>query len=122
MNKAGPNVSLVVLDAFEALISGGPTPRDRPPGAPSTFMGGVTGEPHSVIISRDRLAADMTGVGLLKTLSPRYERIMSTTVWANRQVARAMEAGLGINDRAMYDLAGPTVMNLDAIRENVIAM
>jgi uncharacterized protein (DUF362 family) len=122
MNKAGPNVSLVVLDAYEALISGGPTPRDRPPGAPSTFMGGVTAEPHSVIISRDRLAADMTGVALLKTLSPRYERIHSTTVWANRQVARAMEAGLGISDRAMYDLSGPTVMNLDTIRENVIAM
>lgn len=122
MNKAGPNLSMVILDAYEALISGGPTPRDRPPGAPASFTGGVTAEPHCVIISRDRLAADMTGVALLKTLSPRYERIMSTTVWANRQIVRAMEAGLGINDRAMYDLSGPTVMNIDTIRENVLAM
>jgi uncharacterized protein (DUF362 family) len=121
MNKAGPAVSMVVLDGWNALISGGPTPNDRPPSAPATFMGGVTGEPHCVIISRDRLAADMTGVGLLKTLSPRYERIMTTSVWANKQVSTAMAAGLGITDRAMYDLSGPSVMNLDTIRENVIA-
>ncbi len=121
MNKAGPNLSLVVLDAHQALISGGPTPTDRPPSAPASFMGGVTAEPHCVIISRDRLAADMTGVGLLKTLAPTYERIRSTTVWNNKQVSVAMNAGLGINDRAMYDLSGPTVMNLDAIRANVIA-
>ncbi|MFO0605430.1 MAG: DUF362 domain-containing protein [Polyangiales bacterium] len=121
MNKGGPALSMVVLDGWNALISGGPTPTDRPPSAPATFTGGVTGEPHCVIISRDRLAADMTGVALLKTVSPRYERIMTTSVWTNKQVARAMEAGLGINDRAMYDLSGPTVMNLDTIRENVLA-
>lgn len=121
MNKGGPNVSLVVLDGWNALISGGPTPRDRPPSAPATFTGGVTAEPHCVIISRDRLAADMTGVGLLKTLSPRYERIMTTSVWSNKQVSTAMGAGLGITERDMYDLSGPTVTNIDTIRANVIA-
>ena len=121
MNKTGPALSLVVLDAWNALISGGPTPTDRPPAAPSSWSGGVTAEPHCVIISRDRLAADMTGVALLKTLAPSYERIMSTTVWENHQVTRARDAGLGINDRALYDLAGPTVASLDMIRQLVLA-
>ncbi len=114
MNKAGPNVSLVVLDGWNALIAGGPTPRDANGAA-------RTAEPHVVIISRDRVAADLTGVALLKTLSPRTEAITRTAAWSNPQIAAAVAAGIGLTDRAMYDLSGPSVANIDALRMNVMA-
>lgn len=121
MNKAGPAVSLVVLDGHQALLSGGPTPTDRPPAAPSSFTRGVTGAPHLVVISRDRVAADLTGVSVLKTLSPMYERIQSTSAWSNRQIVQARNAGFGLTDHALYDLSGPTVTDLARIRELALA-
>lgn len=117
MNKAGPTVSLNVLDGWNALISGGPTPTDRPPGAPAGAFRGVTGEPHVVIISRDRVAADLTGAAVLRTVSPMYELIHSGgSLWDNRQLRVAIAAGVGITERGQYDLSGPTVPNIAEIR------
>ncbi len=121
MNKAGPTVSLNVLDGYEALISGGPTVNDRPSGAPSGWMP-MTAAPHSVIISPDAVAADLTGAALLRTLSPAFENIMRNGVlWDNRQLAVAIAAGIGITRRDQYDLSGPSVPNLEAIRALAIA-
>lgn len=114
MNKAMPAVSLVVLDGWNALIGGGPTPRDAPAAT-------RTAEPHVVIVSRDRVAADLTGVALLKTLSATTEAVQRTTAWRNRQIVTAVANGIGLTDRAMYDLSGPTVENVDRIRELVMA-
>jgi uncharacterized protein (DUF362 family) len=115
MNKAGPTVSLNVLDGWNALISGGPTPNDRPAGAPAGWMP-MTAEPKTVIISRDRVAADLTGAALLRTLAPRFELINTGLLWANRQLAPAIRAGIGITARDQYDLSGPTVPNIDQLR------
>lgn len=120
MNKAGPTASLVVLDGHQALISGGPTPNDRPPRAPAGFTPQI-GEPHAVIISRDRVAADITGAALLRTLSPTYEYIRDGILWNNRQLSVAIAAGIGLTSRDAYDLSGPSVDNLDAIRAQVVA-
>lgn len=116
MNKAGPNVSLVVLDGWQSLVSGGPLPSNAPPRAPAGWVAQVS-DPHVVIVSRDRVAADLTGLALLKTLSPSYEAIMTGTARANRQMARALASGVGISSMDQFDLSGPSVGNIDMLRE-----
>lgn len=116
MNKALPTVSLNILDGWNALITGGPTPTDRPPSAPSNFEPQI-GEPHVVVCSVDRVATDLTGAAVLRTLSPSYELITrGTSLWDNRQIAPAVAAGIGITARDQYDLSGPTWDQTGAIR------
>jgi uncharacterized protein (DUF362 family) len=115
MNKAGPAVSLVVLDGWNALLSGGPLPSNAPPRAPAGWTAQV-GEPHVVIISRDRVAADLTGLALLKTLAPDYEMIQTTSARANRQMTRALASGVGLASMDQYDLSGPSVAAIEMIR------
>jgi uncharacterized protein (DUF362 family) len=115
MNKAGPNVSLVVLDGWTSLISGGPLPSNAPPRAPAGWTA-QTDESHVVIISRDRVAADLTGLALLKTLSPMYEVIQTTTARANRQMMRALASGVGISSVEQLDLSGPSVTAIEMLR------
>ncbi len=121
MNKAGPAVSLNILDGWEALISGGPTVGDRPQGAPAGWTP-QTATPRVMIISADAVAADLTGCAVLRTLSPAFENIMRNgALWENRQLAVAIAAGIGITTREQYDLSGPTVPNIEAIRALAIA-
>jgi len=115
MNKAGPNVSLVVLDGWTALISGGPLPSNAPPRAPAGWTA-QTNDAHVVIISRDRVAADLTGLALLKTLSPMYEVIQTTTAQANRQMMRSLASGVGISSVGQLDLSGPSVTSIEMLR------
>ena len=115
MNKAGPAVSLVVLDGWNALVSGGPLPSNAPPRAPAGWVAQVA-EPHMVIISRDRVAADLTGLALLKSLSPMYEMIQTTTARANRQMVRALASGVGISEMSQFDLSGPSVPTIEMLR------
>jgi uncharacterized protein (DUF362 family) len=106
--------SLVVMDGYKAVISGGPTKTDRPSGAPASFKGGVTADPKVFIVSTDRIAADVAGISVLQTLSPDYEEIMATTPFANPQIKAAALAGLGISDASAFDLSGPTVPEIAA--------
>jgi uncharacterized protein (DUF362 family) len=108
--------SLVVQDGYSAVISGGPTVNDRPPGAPASFSKGITGEPKVFIVSTDRIAADAVGVAVLQTVSPDYERVHKTKPFENPQIIAAVEAGLGIGSAGELDLSGPTVPNLDVLR------
>ena len=102
--------SLVIADGYSAVISGGPTKNDRPPGAPSTFKGGITGDPKVFIVSTDRIAADVAGISVLQTLSPSYELVTKTKPFANPAIKAAIAAGgLGISGANAYDLSGPTV-------------
>ena len=102
--------SLVIADGYSAVISGGPTLNDRPPGAPSTFKGGITGDPKVFIVSTDRIAADVAGISVLQTLSPSYELVTKTKPFANPAIKAAIAAGgLGISGPSAYDLSGPTV-------------
>ncbi|MBX3264763.1 MAG: DUF362 domain-containing protein [Labilithrix sp.] len=105
--------SLVVMDGYSAIISGGPTKSDRPSGAPSSFTGGVVGEPKVFIVSTDRVAADVAGVAVLQTLSPDYEAIHDTKPFANPQIKAAVAADLGIASASAFDLSGPTVPELE---------
>lgn len=106
--------SLVIADGYSAVISGGPTMNDKPPAAPSSFKGGITGDPKVFIVSTDRIAADVAGIAVLQTLSPAYEQVMKSKPFANPMIKAAIAAGdLGIADASAFDLSGPTVPKLD---------
>lgn len=112
--------SLVIMDGYSAIISGGPTKNDRPSGAPSSFTGGVIGKPKVFIVSTDRIAADIAGIAVLQTLSPDYEEIHETKPFANPQIKAAIAAGdLGISDASAFDLSGPTVPELETYLSKV---
>ena len=97
----GLTPSLNVLDGYRALITGGPTIRD---GAGPTYA-----DPKVYIVSTDRIAADVTGIGVLQTLSPASEEVTRRAAWASPQIAAAVAAGVGIDTPDLLDLSGPTV-------------
>lgn len=112
--------SLVVMDGYEAVISGGPTINDKPSGAPSTWKGGITGKPKVFIVSTDRIAADVAGIAVLQTVSPSYEAVTKTKPFENPQIQAAIAAGeLGIDAPSKMDLSGPTVPNLDDLKARI---
>jgi uncharacterized protein (DUF362 family) len=111
--------SLVIQDGYAAVSSGGPTVNDRPPAAPSGWKA-ETANPKVFIVSTDRIAADVTGIAVLQTVSPAFEQIMKTKPFENPQIKDAIAAGgLGISDPSAYDLSGPTVPNLEEIRAKI---
>jgi uncharacterized protein (DUF362 family) len=113
--------SLVIQDGYRAVISGGPTVNDRPPAAPASFKGGIAGDPKIIIVSTDRIAADVAGIAVLQTVSPAYEEVHKTKPFANPHIKAAIDAGgLGISGPEAFDLSGPSVPNIDEIRAKVM--
>lgn len=109
--------TLNVIDGWTALVTGGPTPHDRTAG-----RGGGTAQPKVVIASIDRIAADLTGVAVLRTVCPPTEPITQAKPFDDPQIAAAIaHGGLGISRRSQYLLAGPTVPNLAALRADVVS-
>jgi uncharacterized protein (DUF362 family) len=101
--------SLNILDGYQALITGGPTRTD---GAGASYA-----DPKAIIVSTDRIAADVTGIAVLQTLSPSSEEVTQSAAWANPQISYAVEHGNGITSPAMYDLSGPTVPEIETYRD-----
>jgi uncharacterized protein (DUF362 family) len=113
--------TLNVLDGVQAVITGGPTVSDRPPQAPPNWKP-ATASPGTFIVSADRIAADVTGVALLRTMCPRYEEVWARSPFKLPQIRAAVAAGgLGITSPDQLDLSGPTVPTLDVIRRKAIA-
>lgn len=81
--------NFVVLDATQCLLTGGPQ-----------VGNGKTASPGIVVASADAIAVDVTGLCILKhylqTTGTSNTRVSGTSVWAQSQVAHAMElSGLG---------------------------
>lgn len=79
---------LHILDGFQALVSGGPTPRSG---------GGRARIEHTgaVLVSSDPLAIDVVGLALLRGFSPGFEAHMKIAPWQNPLVRAATTA---VND------------------------
>ncbi len=78
--------ALVLLDGLVAFVDGGPmtgTPKDA-----GVFLAGT-----------DRVAVDAVGVAILKELGSN-DAIMKPAVFAQEQIARAAELGLGVSSAA----------------------
>jgi uncharacterized protein (DUF362 family) len=72
---------LVVLDGIDAFVDGGPATGTRARG--DVFLA-----------SPDRVAIDATGVAVLKSLGSN-DKIMTTRIFEQEQIARAAEIGIG---------------------------
>jgi uncharacterized protein (DUF362 family) len=74
--------SLIVLDAIEAFVDGGPMEGERK--RAEVFMAGT-----------DRIAVDAAGLAVLKDLGSN-EAIMEKKIFDQEQISRAVELGLGV--------------------------
>lgn len=74
--------SLIVLDAIEAFVDGGP-------------MEGRRKRADLIIAGTDRVAVDAVGIAVLKDLGSN-DAIMGKKIFDQEQIARAVELGLGI--------------------------
>ncbi len=81
---------LVVLDGIEAFVDGGP-------------MSGKRAGADVFAASTDRVAVDAVGVAILKVLGSN-PAIMNRPVFAQEQIARAVELGLGAASPSEIDL------------------
>ncbi len=81
--NVGYDPDLIVLDAMEAFVDGGPSTGTRK--RADLFLAGT-----------DRIAIDAVGVAILKVLGSTPE-IMDQDIFAQQQISRAVELGLGIS-------------------------
>jgi uncharacterized protein (DUF362 family) len=86
----GITPALNILDGSTCFVFGGPSSGD-------------TAEPKMVVASRDRIAADVTGVAVLKSLGTE-ERLQNRSVWENPFIKHGIKIGLGIDSAAKLRL------------------
>lgn len=75
--------SLIVMDAIEAFVDGGPSSGQRK-------------RADLIIAGTDRIAIDAVGLAVLKDLGSN-DAIMKNKIFEQEQIARAVELGLGIS-------------------------
>jgi uncharacterized protein (DUF362 family) len=81
---------LVVLDGIDAFVDGGPAT-------------GTRGQGNVFLASTDRVAIDAVGVAVLKALGSN-DKIMTTKIFDQEQIARAAEIGIGASLPSEIDL------------------
>jgi uncharacterized protein (DUF362 family) len=81
---------LIVLDGVDAFVDGGPAMGKRAKG-------------NVFLASTDRVATDAVGVAVLKTLGSNAA-IMERKIFEQRQIARAVELGLGTRSPGEIDV------------------
>ncbi len=74
--------SLILLDAMEAFVDGGP-------------MTGTRKKADVIIAGTDRIAIDAVGLSILKELGSN-KAVMEKKIFEQEQIARAVELGLGV--------------------------
>jgi uncharacterized protein (DUF362 family) len=75
--------SLIVLDAIEAFVDGGP-------------MTGKRKRADLILAGTDRIAVDAAGLAILKELGSN-DAIMGRKIFEQEQISRAVELGLGVS-------------------------
>ena len=79
-----------ILDGTQSFVFGGPSHGD-------------TVDPKLVVASRDRIAADATGVAVLKRYGTE-RRLQRFSVWENPFIQHGIKIGLGIGSREQLRL------------------
>ncbi len=79
----GYSPDLVILDGVEAFTDGGPSQ-------------GTLKQGNVMVAGTDRVAVDAVGLAILKELGSN-DAIMGTPIFAQEQMARAVEVGLGVS-------------------------
>ncbi|WIM45819.1 DUF362 domain-containing protein [Methanosarcina mazei] len=75
---------------------------------------GTLREPGIVLASPDVIANDVTGLALLKTLGT-VPKIQRNSVWAQPQIKRAVELGLGVKNREEITVKGLGIEEINKI-------
>jgi len=91
--NTGYTPRLIVMDGLEAFVDGGPSTGKK--AQADVFVGGT-----------DRIAVDAVGVAVLKELGSN-DAIMSTKIFEQEQIKRAVELGLGISGPQQIDIVTP---------------
>jgi uncharacterized protein (DUF362 family) len=89
---------LNIVDATTIMVAGGP-------------WEGPSEKTHLIIASGDRIAADVTGLALIKHFD-QWEGVSHIPVWEQRQIRHAQELGLGVRNRKEIRLV-PAVLQGD---------
>lgn len=105
INLARP-ADYVILDATKVFVTGGP------------FTGDVR-EPEIVMATPDLVAADVSGLALLKHLGS-TGGVQARSVWEQFQVMRAAELGLGVVSASQISVASEGIEETDEIEKHLI--
>jgi uncharacterized protein (DUF362 family) len=84
------NTDLVIMDATEAFVRGGP---DR----------GDLVKPSLMLASQDRVAIDAVGVALLRSYGSTPE-VMNGRIFELEQISRAVQLGVGVSSASAIEL------------------
>jgi len=101
----GIRPSLNILDGTRSFVFGGPSHGD-------------TVDPKLVVASRDRIAADATGVAVLKRYGTE-RRLQNYSVWENPFLRHGIEIGLGIDGRDKMNVQHAGMDDIDQVLENL---
>src|SRR5262249_48122218 len=82
--------ALNILDGSTSFVFGGPSQGD-------------TAEPKMIVASRDRVAADATGIAVLKSIGTE-DRLQDRSVWQVPFIKHAIKIGIGIDSLAKLNL------------------
>ncbi len=96
------NVDLVVMDAVEAFVNGGPERGDLV-------------EPNLMLASRDRVAIDAVGVAILRGYGS-TEEVMDGGIFELEQIRRAAEIGVGVKSALDIRLVPLNDKSLDDVK------
>jgi uncharacterized protein (DUF362 family) len=90
----GYRPDLIIMDGVATFVDGGPSSGEEKPG-------------NVMIAGTDRVAVDAVGVAVLKNLGSNDD-IMGRPIFAQEQIARAVEVGLGVGGPDEIDLVSDT--------------
>jgi uncharacterized protein (DUF362 family) len=104
----GITPALNILDGSTSFVFGGPS-------------NGDTAEPNVIVASRDRIAADATGVAVLKSVGTE-DRLQNRSVWDLPFLKHGIKIGLGIDSVEKLNLKteGLPQKEVDAIRKMLV--
>ena len=86
----GIKPAMNILDGSRCFVFGGPSSGD-------------TSDPKVVVASSDRVAADATGVALLKSIGT-DDRLQKTSVWETPFIKHGIKIGLGVDSAKKINL------------------
>jgi uncharacterized protein (DUF362 family) len=98
---------LTIADGTMVMIAGGPT-------------SGTAAKADILLLSGDRVALDAVAVALLRTYGT-WPRLREKTPWQQRQIARAIELGLGVGDPTRLELVTRSVSAANAGFDRLVA-
>jgi uncharacterized protein (DUF362 family) len=86
----GVHPDLNIVDATTSMVAGGP-------------WEGTAVKTGMIIASGDRIAADVVGLGLIKSFG-QWKKVSRIGVWEQEQIRYAQQLGLGIKDRNSIEI------------------